>query len=128
MARTKYKELLRETIAEYNRMDNFVRIYPAFGSDVYDKYFETPRPFNRYIYRTLYTDYFGCNFSAPSTDSGPNHTWEKLKFGYKVKMPPDYIHKIQFKDPTKQLMDFEIKEETIQFYSKEPDDEDSPKK
>lgn len=39
MARTKYKELLRETVAEYNRKGNFIRIYPAYGSNTYDRYF-----------------------------------------------------------------------------------------
>ena len=39
MARTKFKEVLRETVAEYNRKGNFVRIYPAYGSDIYDPYF-----------------------------------------------------------------------------------------
>ena len=66
MARTKYKELLRETVAEYNRRGNFVRIYPASGSDQYDKYFHEARPFNRYIYQMLYKNYFGIdNFIEP---------------------------------------------------------------
>lgn len=101
MAKTKYKELLRETVAEYNRKGRFLRIYPAYGSDIYDKYFETPRPFNRYIYRTLYTDYFGCNYNPKKNshiENGFNPEWEKLKFGYKVNMPKDLIHKIQFKN------------------------------
>lgn len=104
MARTKYKELLRETVAEYNRKGRFLRIYPAFGTDVYDKYFEMPRPFNRYIYKTLYTDYFGCNIKVQNNRNSSidyNPEWEKLKFGYKVKMPKDYIHKIQFKNQEK---------------------------
>ena len=46
-------------------------------------------------------------------------------------MPKEYIHKVAFKNQEKaKQTEFEIKEEekTIQFYDKEPDDEDSPKK
>lgn len=68
MARTKYKELLRETVAEYNRRNNFVRIYPAYGSDTYDKYFVEARPFNRYINQLLFKNYFGLeNFIISNT-------------------------------------------------------------
>lgn len=35
----KYKEVLRETIQEYQRKGNFIRIYPAKGTDCYDVYF-----------------------------------------------------------------------------------------
>jgi hypothetical protein len=59
MIGTKYKEILRETLAEYNRKGNYVRIYPAAGSDVYDKFFADQRPFNRYIYHILFKNYFG---------------------------------------------------------------------
>ena len=65
MARTKYKELLRETVAEYNRKGNYVRVYPASGADIYDKYFAEPRPFNRYINQMLFKNYFGLeNFNT----------------------------------------------------------------
>lgn len=40
MAGTKYKDILREALAENSRKGNFVRIYPSKGSEVYDKYFE----------------------------------------------------------------------------------------
>ena len=36
----RFKEVLRETLSEYQRRGNFVRIYPAKGSDVYDIYFQ----------------------------------------------------------------------------------------
>ena len=98
MARTKYKELLRETIAENNRRGNFIRIFPAYGSDIYDKFFQEPRPFNRYIYRVLYTDYFGIEQITAKRAQACNgieynEEWEKLKFGYKVKMPKDLAKK-----------------------------------
>jgi len=59
LAGTKYKEILREVLAENNRKGNFIRIYPAKGSDHYDQYFEQARPFNRYVYKMLYTDFYG---------------------------------------------------------------------
>ena len=58
LAGTKYKEILREVLAENNRKGNFIRIYPAKGSDFYDQFFENPRPYNRYVYKMLYSDYF----------------------------------------------------------------------
>ena len=69
MAGTKYKEIFREVLAENNRRGNYVRIYPAKGSDIYDKYFEQQRPFNRYIFKMLYTDYFGL-------DQEPSHFFQ----------------------------------------------------
>lgn len=35
----KHKEILRESLAEYTRKGNFIRIYPAKGSENYDVYF-----------------------------------------------------------------------------------------
>lgn len=32
----KYREYIRETLAEYQRRGNYIRIYPAKGSDMYD--------------------------------------------------------------------------------------------
>jgi hypothetical protein len=47
----KYKEVLRESIAEYGRRSNFVRIYPSKGSNSYDKYFKGYRPYNNFLYK-----------------------------------------------------------------------------
>ena len=47
---------LRESLAEYERRGNFVRIYPAPGTDMYDCFFAHPRPFNRFLYKVLYSD------------------------------------------------------------------------
>ncbi len=52
----KYREYIRETLAEYQRRGNFVRIYPAKGSDMYDNLFLGPRPFNKAVYKALFTD------------------------------------------------------------------------
>jgi hypothetical protein len=50
------KENIREVLSEYQKRGNFIRIYPAKGSDIYDCYFNGPRPFNKLIYKVLYTD------------------------------------------------------------------------
>ena len=39
LARVKNREILKETIQEYERKGNFIRILPAQGSDQYEKYF-----------------------------------------------------------------------------------------
>ncbi len=45
----KYKEVLREALGENYRKGNYVRIYPSQGSDIYDKFFNGPRPYNRFL-------------------------------------------------------------------------------
>jgi len=52
----KFKDVLRDALAENSRRGNFVRIYPSRGSDIYDKYFSGPRPYNRFLFKCLYTD------------------------------------------------------------------------
>ena len=39
LARVKNREILREIVSEYERKGNFVRIYPAPGAEIYEKYF-----------------------------------------------------------------------------------------
>jgi hypothetical protein len=55
-ANCKYREYIRETLAEYQRRGNYIRIYPAKGSDMYDPYFNSARPFNKAVYKALFTD------------------------------------------------------------------------
>jgi hypothetical protein len=52
----KYREYIRETVAEYQRRGNYIRIYPAKGSDMYDGLFGGPRPFNKAVYKALFSD------------------------------------------------------------------------
>ena len=33
-----------------------LRIYPARGSDMYDPFFQHPRPYNKVVYKVLYGD------------------------------------------------------------------------
>ena len=53
---SKYREYIRETCAEYQRRGNYIRIYPAKGSDMYDHFFSGPRPYNKAVYKALFTD------------------------------------------------------------------------
>lgn len=55
-ANLKYKEYLKETILENQRKGYFIRIYPARGSDMYDPFFQHPRPYNKVIHKVLYSD------------------------------------------------------------------------
>jgi hypothetical protein len=38
------------------RKNEFVRIFPCRGSEIYDKYFVTPRPSNKFLYKYMFTD------------------------------------------------------------------------
>jgi hypothetical protein len=55
-ANCRYREYIRETLAEYQRRGNFIRIYPAKGSDMFDNLFGGPRPFNKAVYKALFSD------------------------------------------------------------------------
>ena len=43
----RFREYVREVLAEGQRLGNFIRIYPAAKSDMYDKFFLGPRPYNK---------------------------------------------------------------------------------
>ena len=74
------KEYIRETLNEYQKKGNFIRIYPAKNTDIYDCFFNTPRPFNKLVYRALYTDeVLRCVQGKPMND---------MKLGYKIDIPP----------------------------------------
>jgi hypothetical protein len=73
------REILLESIAEYQRKGNYVRIFPAKGSDIYDTYFVTPRSSNRLLYRCLYTDDL---MTLPD-----HHTQEKLNYVVNFELP-----------------------------------------
>jgi len=80
-ASLRYKDYVRETLAEYPRKGNFLRIYPAKNSDFYDAFFNSPRPYNKLLYKVLYTDeVMKCAQCKPTTD---------LKLGYKIEIPPN---------------------------------------
>jgi hypothetical protein len=51
----KFKEVLREALDENQRKGNYIRIYPSRGSEIYDKFFTGTRPYNRFLFKCLYT-------------------------------------------------------------------------
>lgn len=52
----KYKDMLKETLEEYTRSSEFVRIFPWKGCDIYNKYFESKRASNVFLYKALFTE------------------------------------------------------------------------
>lgn len=53
---SKYKTLYLETLEESLRIGNFNRIFPFYGSDVYDGFFKTQRKVNKSLYCFLFSD------------------------------------------------------------------------
>lgn len=51
----RFRDLIQETAAEFGRMENFCRIYPARNSKLYDKFFSGNKQLNKVIYRAFYT-------------------------------------------------------------------------
>lgn len=52
----KFKDVLKDALIENSKRTNFLRIYPAKGTDIYDKYFKSVRPYNVFLYKCLYTN------------------------------------------------------------------------
>jgi len=55
---SKTRSLLLEVFGEFERNVNlnFTRIYPASGTDEYDKLFEIQRPNNKLLYKYLFEE------------------------------------------------------------------------
>ena len=54
----KYRDLMYETVVEYNRSGEFTRIFPSKGSKQYEKFFSGvfgTRMLNRLVHKTLFT-------------------------------------------------------------------------
>ena len=53
---SKARTILLEVLGEFERNVNlsFTRVYPAAGTDYYDKLFETQRPNNKLLYKYLF--------------------------------------------------------------------------
>lgn len=75
----KFKDILRETLSEYQRKGNFVRVYPSKGTDAYDTFFVQARPNNKFLYNMLYTD-----------ELMPVKNKESQKLNYKLDIPQSY--------------------------------------
>lgn len=52
----KNKEILKQSIEEFERSRDFIRIFPSKNSNLYNKYFENKRSANVFIYKILFTD------------------------------------------------------------------------
>lgn len=73
-ATIRYREYIRESTAEFQRRGNYIRIYPAKNSDMYDQYFHSPRPYNKIVHKILFTDEI-----LRQTSGSANRTEMKLK-------------------------------------------------
>ena len=71
-ANLKYKEYLKETILENQRKGFFLRIYPARGCEMYDPFFQHPRPYNKVIQKVLYSDEVVKNYGKLAIFSQTN--------------------------------------------------------
>ena len=54
--KSRFNDVVYETLVEYERRGNFLRIYPTKGSHCYDKYFLNPKQSNKAVYNALYND------------------------------------------------------------------------
>lgn len=50
------KDILVDTLEEYSRIEDFIRIYPSKETNYYNKYFAGKRTGNSLIYKLLYTE------------------------------------------------------------------------
>ena len=50
------KDIIRETLMEYERKGEFVRIYPARGAQYYEKFLHHQKPIQRFIHKFLFED------------------------------------------------------------------------
>ena len=55
-ASIRQKLFVRETLEEFSRIGNYIRIYPAKGSESFDQYFNGGRVFNKLLHKVLYTN------------------------------------------------------------------------
>jgi len=63
----KFRDLIADTVAEFNRMENFCRIYPAKNCKLYDKYFSGNKHLTKVMYKVLHTAEvipYGTNYSG----------------------------------------------------------------
>jgi hypothetical protein len=81
----KHRSTVFESLSEIERNVklNFTRIFPAAGTNFYDRYFEGERPFNKLAYKYL------CQKTELSqlTESSKLNDLPSLKFHFKVETP-----------------------------------------
>lgn len=73
----KFRDIIHETVSEFQRKSNFVRIYPSKNCKMYDKFFSGARPLNKIIYKVLFTSeilpykkHLNNGDSSPATPMG----------------------------------------------------------
>ena len=80
----KHRSTVFETLSEIERNVklNFTRIFPATGTDYYDKYFDGERPCNKLVYKYL------CQKTELSqlAESSKFNELSSIKFHFKVKI------------------------------------------
>jgi len=47
-------DIFKESFEEHSRRGNYIRIYPAYGTDIYNKYFASQRALNKDLYDMLF--------------------------------------------------------------------------
>jgi hypothetical protein len=94
-ASLRHRDMIRESAAEYLKRGNFIRIYPAKNSEIYDQYFSAPRPYNRIVYKALFTDeVVRCSAQGkPQIDN---------RIGYKIEVPPQSYEQFKIKHQQQQ--------------------------
>ena len=78
-ANLKYKEYVKETIIENTKRGNFLRIYPARGSEMYDNFFQHPRPYNKVINKVLFSDEVVKNYGKLAVFSNNSNQMQPEK-------------------------------------------------
>lgn len=52
----KYRDIIAETVSEYSRRGEFIRIYPSKNCKIYEKFFSNGKnPLNKIIYKVLFS-------------------------------------------------------------------------
>lgn len=64
-----------------------LRIYPGRGCEMYDPFFQTPRPYNKVIQKVLFSDEVMKNYGKLAIFSHANPGPDK-QLGYEMKLPP----------------------------------------
>ena len=76
-AKLKNRDIIAEITSEYERRGNFVRIYPARGGEIYERFFSHQKTIQRYIHQVLFGQViiaqkpqnYQINFDGPKTSS-----------------------------------------------------------
>lgn len=72
MATLRHREVLKETLQEFQRKGNYVCVYPAQGSNIYDQFFPQIRTLNRFLYKTLFQGDFIESLRVPKSKPPPS--------------------------------------------------------